>query len=56
MVDKKKAGRPKAELDLDEVDKLLALGVPKTRIAENFGVSRMTLHTRLEEREDVEDN
>ena len=52
MTDKKKVGRPKAELDLEEIDKLLALGVPKTRIAKDFGISRMTLHTRLEERED----
>jgi hypothetical protein len=42
-------GAPKANLDWDEIGKLLAFGCKTTKIASQFGVSERTLYTRCEQ-------
>jgi len=42
-----KMGKPKKEIDMIEVNRLLALGVPKTAIARKMKISTPTLYDRL---------
>lgn len=42
-------GKPKKEVDMIEVNRLLVLGVPKTAIARKMKVSMPTLYDRLED-------
>jgi DNA invertase Pin-like site-specific DNA recombinase len=39
-------GRPKANLNWDEIGKLLAAGCPTTKIASQFGVNERTFYDR----------
>lgn len=48
-----KMGRKPKEIDLERLDTLLELGVPKTRIAKDLGIGRATLYRILEERVDI---
>ena len=41
-------GKPKKEIDMVEVNRLLVMGVPKTAIARKMKVSMPTLYDRLE--------
>lgn len=45
----KTVGRPRKQIDRREVDKLVRLGVPRSKIARMFGVSPRTLKRRLVE-------
>ncbi|MGC8970031.1 MAG: helix-turn-helix domain-containing protein, partial [Conexivisphaera sp.] len=45
----KVVGRPRKQVDRREVDKLLKLGVPRTKIAKMLGVSPRTLKRRIVE-------
>lgn len=49
MVGKGKPGRPKAEIDFNEVRRLYACGGAGAAIARVVGVARSTLETRMEE-------
>jgi DNA invertase Pin-like site-specific DNA recombinase len=40
-------GRPVLEVDIDEARRSIATGVPKTKVARDLGISRSTLHRRL---------
>ncbi|MDD3978439.1 MAG: recombinase family protein [Methanomicrobium sp.] len=42
-----KLGRPVKKLPMDEIKNSIAMGVPKTRIAKQYGISPQTLYTRL---------
>ena len=42
-----KFGRPVVDVDVAEVRRMIADGVPKTTVARNMGISRSTLHRRL---------
>ena len=42
-----KFGRPVVEVDVAEVRRKIADGVPKTKVARDMGISRSTLHRRL---------
>lgn len=42
-----KFGRPVVNVDVAEVRRMIADGVPKTTVARNMGISRSTLHRRL---------
>lgn len=44
-----KFGRKLKALPMDEITRLIALNVPKTKIARKYGISKSTLYTRLEE-------
>ena len=44
-----KVGQPKIELDMNEIHRQMALGVPKTTIARRFRVNAGTLYARLKE-------
>lgn len=44
-----KMGRPVIEIDIDEVNRKIAQGIPKTKIANDLGVHRSTLYGRLNE-------
>ena len=42
-----KFGRPVVEVDVADVRRRIADGVPKTKVARDMGISRSTLHRRL---------
>lgn len=42
-----KFGRPVVDVDVSEVMRRIADGVPKTKVAQDMGISRSTLHRRL---------
>jgi len=42
-----KFGRPVVDVDVSEVMRRIADGVPKTKVARDMGISRSTLHRRL---------
>lgn len=42
-----KLGRPVKKLPMDEIKNSIAMGVPKTRIAKQYGISPQTLYARL---------
>ncbi len=42
-----KFGRPIVEVDINEARRMIATGVPKTKVAKDMGISRSTLHRRL---------
>lgn len=44
-----KLGKPKLKIPTDEIKRLRTEGVPITKIAERFNVSRLTIYSRLEE-------
>jgi DNA invertase Pin-like site-specific DNA recombinase len=44
-----KFGRKKKTPPMAEVERLIAIGVPKTKIAKQYGVSKTTLYTKIEE-------
>lgn len=46
-----KFGRPVVEVDVNEVRRRIADGVPKTIVAKDMGISRSTLHRRLTAKE-----
>ena len=43
----KKMGRPEIKINVDEIKRLLAEGVPKSAIARKFGVHRTTIYEKL---------
>ncbi len=43
-------GRPNKNINIDDVKRLIASGVPKTKIAEQMKVDRNTLYNRLKEK------
>jgi DNA invertase Pin-like site-specific DNA recombinase len=45
-----KWGRPEKKVDLEEIKRQLALGVPKSQIAKKFKVCRTTLYNKLEDK------
>lgn len=45
----RKVGRKPVELDSDKLNMMLAMGVPKARIAREFVVSRTTLYKKIGE-------
>ena len=42
-----KFGRPVLDVDIEEARRRIATGVPKTKVAGDMGISRSTLHRRL---------
>lgn len=44
-----KFGRKPKELDLKEIKRQIAIGIPKSKIIKQFGVSRATLYNKLKE-------
>ena len=45
-----KVGKPKIDIDMDEVRRQLVAGVPKTRIAKRMRIGIQTLYNRLNEK------
>ena len=46
-------GRPEIKIPSEEIDKLLALGVPKTKIAKQYGTTRQTIYNKSKKRSDT---
>ena len=49
MEEKRPVGRPRTQLDMEEIMEKIAMGVTKTRIAKDIGLSRRALYDKLEE-------